>query len=104
MKLYNISSHGIVIFSMTTQYQNRITVDPAIMVGKPTIKGTRITVELILRQLAQGVTIPELLEIYPRLAKEDIYAAIEYATQLVEEEKVYPLDHAHHGKTQAIAR
>ena len=90
---------------MTTQYQNRIVVDAGIMVGKPTIKGTRITVELILRQLAQGITVKEILENYPRIAKEDIYAAIEYAVQLVEEEKVYPLGyHTDHGKTQAFAR
>ena len=63
---------------MTTQYQNRITIDPDIMVGKPTIKSTRITIELILRQLAQGVTIQEMLDNYPRLTKEDIFAAIEY--------------------------
>ena len=61
---------------MTTQYQNRIVIDPEIMVGKPTIKGTRITVELILRQLAQGLTTKEILENYPRLTAEDIYAAI----------------------------
>ncbi len=86
------------------QYQNHITIDPDIMVGKPTIKGTRITIELILRQLAQGITVTEILENYPRLTKEDVFAAIEYATQLVEEEKVYPLVPPTHGKAQALAR
>lgn len=89
---------------MTTRFQNRIVTDPAVMVGKPTIKGTRITVELVLRQLAQGITVQEILTNYPHLAKEDVYAAIEFATQLVEEEKVYPLDTKHHGKAQAFAR
>ena len=89
---------------MTTRYHNRIITDPEIMLGKPTIKGTRITVELVLRQLAQGITVQDILKNYPHLAKEDIYAAIEYATQLVEEEKTYFLDNRHHGKTQAVAR
>jgi uncharacterized protein (DUF433 family) len=84
---------------MTTNYRNRIVVDPNIMVGKPVIKGTRITVELILRQLAQGIGTEEILKNYPHLKKEDIYAAIGYATQLVEDETVYSL----HAQTQAFA-
>jgi uncharacterized protein (DUF433 family) len=47
---------------MKRKYQNRIVIDPKIMVGKPVIKGTQITVELILRLLAQGQTIEEILE------------------------------------------
>ena len=61
------------------------------MVGKPIIKGTRITVELILGLLAQGQTIKQILENYPHLNKQDIYAAIEYAREILEEETVYPL-------------
>lgn len=61
------------------------------MAGKPVIKGTRITVDLILRQLAQGMTNDDILKNYPHLKKEDILAAIQYATDLVEEEKVYPI-------------
>lgn len=63
------------------------------MVGKPVVKGTRITVELILKLLAQGVTIEELVskKYHPNLKKEDVYAAIEYAHSIVEDEKVYPL-------------
>lgn len=76
---------------MTTKYQNRITIDPRVMVGKPIIKGTRITVELILRLLAQGETIEEILKAYPHLKKEDIYASLEYATEILEEEKLFPL-------------
>lgn len=74
-------------------YRNRIVADPKIMVGKPVIKGTRITVELVLKLLGNGVTIDELVskKYYPHLKKEDIYAAIDYARDLVEEEKVYPL-------------
>lgn len=76
---------------MTTKYQNRIVVNPKIMVGKPVIKGTRITVELILRLLAQGMTEKEILENYPHLKKKDIRAVLEYAAETVEEEKVFPL-------------
>jgi len=76
---------------MAKKYQNRIIVDPRIMVGKPVIKGTRITVELILRLLAQGQTIEEILKAYPHLEREDILAALEYARELVEEERVYPI-------------
>ncbi len=76
---------------MVIKYQNRITVDPAIMVGKPIIKGTRITVELILRLLAEGMTENEILENYPHLRTEDIRAALEYAFEAVEREKVFPL-------------
>jgi len=76
---------------MTTKYQNRITVDPKVMVGKPVIKGTRITVELILRLLAQGQAIEEILKAYPHLKKEDISAALEYAAEIIEEEKIPPL-------------
>ncbi len=73
------------------KYLNRITINPKVMAGKPVIKGTRITVDLILRQLAQGLTIEEILDNYPHLKREDILAAIAYATQIIEEEMVYPL-------------
>jgi uncharacterized protein (DUF433 family) len=60
---------------MTTE---RIEINPAVMLGKPVIRGTRITVELILRKLAEGATETELLEDYPHLATEDIRAAMAY--------------------------
>ncbi len=50
------------------------------MLGKPIIKGTRITIELLLRKLAEGYTMDELLTDYPHLTKEDILAAMEYAS------------------------
>jgi uncharacterized protein (DUF433 family) len=61
----------------------RISIDPAIMVGKPCIKGTRITVELILRWLAGGRTFAELIEAYPHISEEDIAAALEFAADQV---------------------
>jgi len=69
----------------------RITIDPKIMVGKPTIRGLRITVGQILKALASGISTDELLEDYPELEKEDIEAALLYAAELVEEEKVYKI-------------
>lgn len=68
---------------------NRITVNPEVMVGKPTIRGLRITVDQILKALAGGVTVEELLEDYPELEKEDIQAALMYASELVNEEQVF---------------
>ncbi|MEK6545737.1 MAG: DUF433 domain-containing protein [Nitrospinota bacterium] len=63
----------------TLHYEERITTDPAIMLGKPVIKGTRITVELILRKLSEGMNAEELLTAYPHLIKEDIFASLSYS-------------------------
>ena len=57
----------------------RITSDPNVMLGKPCIRGTRITVELILRWLSEGRTFAELLEAYPHISEDDIKAALAYA-------------------------
>ncbi len=66
---------------MDTNLLSRISVDPDILVGKPTIRGMRISVEQILRALAAGVTLPELLEDYPGLELADVQAAIVYAAE-----------------------
>ena len=60
------------------QLLNRISVDPQVCFGKPCIKDTRIWVSLLLDFLSAGTTIDELLEVYPQLQREDIYAAIAY--------------------------
>ena len=60
----------------------RIVVDPKVMVGKPVIRGTRISVEQILRLLAKGLTFEEILKDYPHLTKEDIVAALIYAAKV----------------------
>jgi uncharacterized protein (DUF433 family) len=57
----------------------RISIDPAIMMGKPCIKGTRITVELILRKLGAGRSFADLLEAYPKLTEDDVRAALAFA-------------------------
>lgn len=66
---------------------DRIVRDPAVMVGKPVIRGTRITVELILRQLSAGRSPAEIIEAYPGLTEDDIRAAQAYAADLVAESK-----------------
>ena len=65
--------------------------DPAVMMGKPVVAGTRITVELILEKLAAGETVEQLLESHPRLTKEAISAALEFAAQALRADVVYPL-------------
>jgi uncharacterized protein (DUF433 family) len=70
---------------MTTE---RIEVNPSVMMGKPVIRGTRITVELILHKLAEGATESELLEDYPSLTNEDIRAAISYGAASVAHEEI----------------
>ncbi|MFW6069300.1 MAG: DUF433 domain-containing protein [Chloroflexota bacterium] len=69
----------------------RITTNPHIMTGKPTIRGLRITVEQILKALAAGVTVDELLEDYPELEEDDIKAALLYAAELVGETRMFAL-------------
>lgn len=66
----------------------RITVDPTVMVGKPCIKGTRITVDHILRELGAGTLISELLAAHPRLTREDILAAVTYAADVLALEEI----------------
>lgn len=66
----------------------RIHRDPDIMVGKPCIKGTRITVEHVLRGFSRGSTMDEMLEAYPRLTREDILAAMAYAADFIGHESL----------------
>ena len=67
----------------------RIIVDPKTMLGKPVIKGTRLTVEIIVEKLAYGATIKDLKKDYPFLAEEDIRAALLYAAKRLAHEEVY---------------
>lgn len=75
-------------------YREFITSDPNVLFGKPAIKGTRIAVEHILDELAGGTTIEQMVEEYPRLSREAIYAAIAFAADTLRAEVVYPLDQA----------
>jgi len=67
-------------------YQKYIERNPDIMLGKPIIKGTRITVELLMRKLANGYEIDDLLKSYPHLEREQILAALEYAADMIASE------------------
>ena len=72
-------------------WQERIVINPEILVGKPTIKGTRLAVEFIIDLLAEGWNEAEILENYPGLTTEDIQACLSYASVMLKNEKVYPL-------------
>ena len=68
-------------------WQERIAVDPKILMGKPVIRGTRIPVELLLRKLSEGATHEDLLDAYPRLTLADIHGAIAYAADTIAHEE-----------------
>jgi uncharacterized protein (DUF433 family) len=68
--------------------------DPAVMMGKPVIAGTRITVELILEKLAAGETIEQILAAHPRLTREAIQAALTFAAEALRADVVYPIPEA----------
>ena len=72
-------------------WQERIVVNPDILVGKPVVKGTRLAVEFIVDLLAQGWTIQEVLKNYPGLTQEDINACLNYASELLKAEKIFPI-------------
>lgn len=72
-------------------WQDRIVIDPAILVGKPTIKGTRLAVELLLDLLADGWPHEQILRNYPQLSEADIQAALHYAAEALRRERIYPL-------------
>ncbi|MBN1799543.1 MAG: DUF433 domain-containing protein [Spirochaetales bacterium] len=69
-------------------YRDRITINHDIMLGKPVIKGTRITVELILKKLSEGMTIEQILSAYPHLKREDILAALSYSADVISKEEL----------------
>jgi uncharacterized protein (DUF433 family) len=68
-----------------------IQADPSVMMGKPVVAGTRITVELILEKLAAGETIEQLLDAHPRLTRPAVLAALEYAARVLRADVVYPV-------------
>ena len=70
-------------------WEDRITVDPKVLVGKPVIKGTRLAVEFIIDLLANGWSEAQILDNYPGVTHEDIVACLRYANELVKSERVY---------------
>mgnify|MGYP001608361796 CR=1 FL=1 len=75
---------------MVEELLKRIVINPKVMVGKPVIKGTRIPVDTIVRLMAQGMSIEEILEDYPNLSKQDVKAALLYSAEVVSGEIVLP--------------
>jgi len=70
---------------------NLIISNPEIMMGKPVITGTRITVELILEKLSYGESIEQIIESYPQLTRESIYAALNFAAKALKSDIIYPV-------------
>lgn len=70
---------------------DRIVVDPKVLTGKPVVRGTRISVELVVELLAAGWSHAQILAAYPHLTEQDIRACLAYAGELLREEKVYSL-------------
>lgn len=75
-------------------WRDHITVDPQILVGKPVVKGTRISVELVIDLLAAGWTEQQVLDSYPSLKADDVRACLAYASEILHSEKVFPLEPA----------
>jgi uncharacterized protein (DUF433 family) len=73
----------------TENLLSRIEVNQKVMAGKPIIRGLRIAVEHVLRSLAVGMTMEEILENYPELETEDVQACMLYAANLMEQEQVF---------------
>jgi uncharacterized protein (DUF433 family) len=67
----------------------RIEIDPSVMQGKPVVRNTRIPVELLLRKLAEGATLEELMDAYSRLTEGDIQACLAYAADTIAHESIY---------------
>ena len=79
------------------QLEERIVVNPDVLVGKPVVRGTRLSVDFLLGLMAQGWPESEILRNYPGLEREDLLACLQYASQLVHDERVYEYDVAQVG-------
>jgi uncharacterized protein (DUF433 family) len=72
--------------------KQHIVADPAVMLGKPVVSGTRITVESLLERLAAGEAIEQLLEAHPRLTREGVLAALAFAAEALRTDTIYPVE------------
>lgn len=70
-------------------WQDHIVADPKVLTGKPVIRGTRITVELVIELLERGYTFEQILEQYPHLRQKDLQACLAYAKELLQDERVF---------------
>ena len=72
-------------------WDERIELNPEVLVGKPVVKGTRLSVQLVIEHLADGWTVEDLVERYPRLTREDVFACLRYASECLALEMAYPI-------------
>lgn len=79
------------------KWQERIVIDPTVLAGKPVIRGTRLSVDFIVGLLAQGWTQADIERNYPTVCHDDIAACLQYASETLQAEKVYPLKSAGTG-------
>lgn len=75
-------------------WRDHIVVDPAVLVGKPIVKGTRISVELLLDRFADGWSYEDILAAYPHVTREQVQAAVAFASELFKEERFVAIDKA----------
>ena len=73
-------------------WEERIELNPEILVGKPVVRGTRLSVQLIIERLADGWTTEEVVDQYPTLTKDDVLACLRYASQCLALEMAYPIE------------
>jgi uncharacterized protein (DUF433 family) len=73
-------------------WQERITLDPAVLAGKPVIRNTRLSVDFIVGLLADGWSEGDIFENYPGVTREDVLACLRYASEMLGAERVYPID------------
>jgi uncharacterized protein (DUF433 family) len=76
---------------MANDWREHIVADPQVMSGKPVVKGTRITVDLILEKMAAGESVDDLLAAYPRLSRVGVQAALAYAADTLRADTIFPL-------------
>jgi len=72
-------------------WKDRIVIDPAVLAGKPIVRGTRLAVEFVVGLLGQNWSEADILRNYPNLTHEDVAACLQYASEVLKNEKVYPL-------------
>jgi uncharacterized protein (DUF433 family) len=72
--------------------QNRITLDRQVLAGKPVVRGTRLSVDFIVGLLGQGWSEADVIANYPGIERDDILACLQYASETMQAEKVYPVD------------
>ena len=75
----------------SVEWRDRIVIDPAVLVGKPVLKGTRLAVEFVLDLLANGWTYDQIRDNYPGVTDHDVRACLAYAKEVLQQERVFPV-------------